>query len=270
MKVSGKHCCEATTRKLTKVAGMLRSGGRLLGLFGGSGGSLLGRHDVVGVWGNSTEAGDSGDMVRVTINSVVGGVGSWDVRRWWYRGRARGGAFHILYSSAAFTITRAERQALSPFRNEKAQHKLHSCAQTRFFCSVRYWTGWNCIFAFASNNVVSCMCTRVSPFERDSSAGLRRPAWLDQLSLYFITHGATVSLLAQVHSRLVYLMGMRVQPSIAVSVSSQPPQSLAPRRPPRFSERSAAHLLLALSRARSSHHCTPGLVFNPSPDMCDG
>jgi hypothetical protein len=158
----GQHCCVATRRKLTKVAGMLRSAGRLLGLFRGSGGSLLGRHDVVVVWGNRTEAGDSGDMFRVTINSGVGGVGSWDVRRWWYRGRARGGAFQILYSEAAFTITRAERQALSPFRNGKAQHKLHSCAQTRFFCSVRYWTGWNCFFAFAFNNVVSRMCTRVS------------------------------------------------------------------------------------------------------------
>jgi len=146
---------------------VLRSGGRLLGLFRGGGGSLLGRHDVVGVWVNRTEAGDSGDMLRVTINSVGCGVGSWDVRRWWCRGRARGGAFQILYSGAAFTITRAERQALSPFRNEKAQHKLHSCAQTRFFCSVRYWTGR--FFAFVLNNVVSCSArVRVmSPFERD-------------------------------------------------------------------------------------------------------
>jgi hypothetical protein len=50
---------------------MLRSSGRLLGLFRGSGGSLLGRHDVEIVRCSRTEAGDSGDMFRVTINTVV-------------------------------------------------------------------------------------------------------------------------------------------------------------------------------------------------------
>jgi hypothetical protein len=100
------------------------------------------------------------------------------------------------------------------------------------------------ILCFLLSIMLFLACVRVrllSPFERDRARGFTDRAWLDQLSLYFITHGTSVSLLVQVHSRLVYLMGMRVQPSIAVSVLSHPPQSLAPRRPPRFSERSAAH-----------------------------
>jgi len=70
------------------------------------------------VWCERAEAGDLDDMSRVTINTGGCGVGSWDVRRSWFRGRARGGASQVLYSEAACTITRAGRQALSLFRWE--------------------------------------------------------------------------------------------------------------------------------------------------------
>jgi hypothetical protein len=170
-----KHCCEAATRKRTKVAGMLRSRRRLLGLFRGSGGSLLGRHGNGVVWVDRTEAGDSGDMFRVTINSVVGGVRSWDVRRWWCRGRARGGAFQILYSSAAFTITRAGRQALSLFR--AGRHNTNSTHAPRRGFSARCDTGLGDSLLFALDNVVSRMCTRafIVSFRARSRAGLHRP-----------------------------------------------------------------------------------------------
>lgn len=187
-----KHCCEAATRKRTKVAGMLRSSGRLLGLFRGSGGSLLGRHDVGVVGADRTEAGDSGDMFRVTINSVVGGVRSWDVRRWWYRGRARGGAFQILYSSAAFTITRAGRQALSLFR--AGRHNTNSTMRPDAVFLLGAILDW-VILCFLLSIMLFLACARVriiSPFERDRARGFADRTWLDELSLYFITHGATV------------------------------------------------------------------------------
>jgi hypothetical protein len=63
-------------------------------------------------------SGDLDDMSRVTINSGGCGVGSWDVRRCWFRGRARGGASRSYIRRQLCTITRAGRQALSLFRRE--------------------------------------------------------------------------------------------------------------------------------------------------------
>lgn len=94
---------------------------------------------------DGAEAGDSDDVSRLTINGVVVGEESWDVREIVNRGRARRGALLHLYSDTASHNHTRCRHALSLFR-QKAQHKLHSTlAQECYFCLVRQWT--DCISA---------------------------------------------------------------------------------------------------------------------------
>jgi hypothetical protein len=98
-------------------------------------------------------------MFRVTINSCGECVGSWDVRRCWFRGRARGGASLVLYSEAACTITRAGRQALSLFRWEGTT-QTPLCTRPDIVFLLGAIVSWLYRF-FHCEMIVSRLCTRV-------------------------------------------------------------------------------------------------------------
>jgi hypothetical protein len=131
-------------------------------------------------------------MDRVTINSGGGCVGSWDVRRYWFRGRARGGASQVLYSEAAFTITRAGRQALSLFRREgTTQTPLCTRPDTDFLLGAIV----RCLCRFFHFELIVCrMCTRVRivSFGAHFPPGVAGRLRLSPALLHFITRAATV------------------------------------------------------------------------------
>jgi hypothetical protein len=155
------------------------------------------------------------DMGRVTINSGGGCVGSWDVRRYWFRGRARGGASQVLYSEAAFTITRAGRQALSLFRREgTTQTPLCTRPDTDFLLGAIV----RCLCRFFHFELIVCrMCTRVGVVSFGARFSIRcRGLTETEPGSASFHYSCCDCILVCAIIHYTTLLAMRIHPSVAV------------------------------------------------------